>query len=151
MGQPIATKPGRFAETDQEREHTVDTTKELGWLLFAGIILMLAGVLNLVWGIAAIGESRFFVHNTTYILSDLNTWGWIILVIGALQLVAAFSIWAGGQFGRWIGIGSASLNAIAALMAIPAYPFWSLSLFALDVLVIFGLATYGGRHQSITT
>ena len=71
MGQPIATKPGRFAETDQEREHTVDTTKELGWLLFAGIILMLAGVLNLVWGIAAIGESRFFVHNTTYILSDL--------------------------------------------------------------------------------
>jgi hypothetical protein len=118
-----------------------------GWVLFAGIMIMMLGVLNAIWGIAAIGNSSFFVEDTRYILSGLNTWGWVVLIIGALQLVAAFSIWSGGRFGRWFGIAVASLNAIAALLSIPAYPFWSLAIFAVDVLVIYGLATYGGHRR----
>ena len=99
---------------------------------------------------AAIDNSRFFVQDTTYIFSNLNTWGWIILIIGALQLAAAFSIWAGGSFGRWFGIAAATVNAIAALLSIPAYPFWSLAIFAVDVLVIYGLSTYGGDRRIAT-
>jgi hypothetical protein len=118
-----------------------------GWVLFAGIMIAMVGVLNLFWGIAAIDSSSFFVANTEYILSDLNTWGWIILVLGALQLLAAVSIWRGGTFGRWFGIAVASVNAIAALLALPAYPFWSLAIFAVDVLVIYGLTTYGGDRR----
>ncbi len=120
----------------------------MGWIMFAGIMLMIAGVLNVIYGIAAIDNSKFFVHTTEtqYILSDLNTWGWITLILGALQIVAAFSIWAGGTFGRWFGIGIAGLSAIGALMAIPAYPFWSLAIFAIDILIIYGLAAYGGRQ-----
>jgi hypothetical protein len=118
-----------------------------GWLLFAGIMISLAGVLNVIWGIAAIGNAHFFVHNTHYILSDLKTWGWIVLVLGVLQVLAAFSIWQGGSYGRWFGIAVAGLSAIGALMSIPAYPFWSLTIFALDVLIIYGLAAYGGNRQ----
>jgi hypothetical protein len=118
-----------------------------GWVLFAGIMLMIVGVLNIVWGIAAIGDSRFFVQDAKYVLSGLNTWGWIVLILGVVQLAAAFSIWAGGKFGMWFGIVSASLNAIAALMSIPAYPFWSLAIFAVDVLIIYGLASYGGDRR----
>ena len=120
-----------------------------GWLLFASIMITIAGALNIIWGIAAISNSKFFTHNATYVLSDLKTWGWIVLIIGALELVAALSIVSGGQFGRWFGIVAAGANSIAALMSIPAYPFWALCLFGLDVLIIYGLAAYGGQRLDI--
>jgi hypothetical protein len=115
------------------------------WVLFAGIMMALIAVLNIIYGIAAIGDSHFFVDDQAYILSNLSTWGWVTLAIGAIQLFAAFSIWNGHQFGRWLGIITASASAIAALLSIPAYPFWSLAIFAVDILVIYGLAAYGGR------
>jgi hypothetical protein len=120
-----------------------------GWILFAGIMLMLVGVLNVIWGIAAIGDSSFFINDQKYILSNLNTWGWVTLILGVVQVGAAYSIWAGNQFGRWFGIVVAALSAIGALMSIPAYPFWSLAIFAVDVLVIYGLAAYGGQRRSL--
>jgi hypothetical protein len=119
-----------------------------GWLVFAAIILAIVGVLNIVYGIAAIGDSRFFVADTRYILSDLNTWGWVTLILGVMQLLACFSVSRGGQFGRWFGIIGASLSAIAALLSIPAYPFWSLAVFAVDLMIIYGLAVYGGRGRT---
>src|SRR5918997_3218891 len=112
-----------------------------GWVLFAGLMICLVGVLNVIYGIAAIGDSRFFVDDATDILSGLNTWGWIILVLGAAQIAAAYSIWKGGELGRWFGIAVALLSAIGALMSISAYPFWSLAVFTLDILVIYGLAS----------
>jgi len=118
-----------------------------GWLVLAGVLLLTAGALNAIYGIAAIGDSKFFVADQKFILSGLNTWGWVMLVLGSLQVIAAFSIWSGGGFGRWFGIGVASLNAIAALLSIPAYPFWSLAVFTIDVLIIYGLAAYGGGHR----
>jgi hypothetical protein len=117
-----------------------------GWLVFAGILMAMISILNIIWGIAAIAESDFFVNGARYIFSNLKTWGWITLIIGVVQGFAAYSIWAGGQFGRWVGIGVATLSAIGALMSIPAYPLWSLSIFAVDILVIYGLAAYGGKQ-----
>ena len=128
----------------QPRGPVGDYRKGAGWVLFAGIMIALVGVLNVIYGIAAIGDSRFFVNDATFILSGLNTWGWIILILGAAQLFAALSIWKGGNAGRWFGIAVAMLNAVAALMSISAYPFWSLAVFTLDILVIYGLAAYGG-------
>jgi hypothetical protein len=135
--------------TQPSRHVPVDQPQGAGWLLFAGIMLVLAGILNVIYGIAAIDNSSFFVADSKYILSDLNTWGWVTLVLGAIQILAAFSIWAGNQFGRWFGIAGASLSAIGALLSIPAYPFWSLAIFAIDILIIYGLAAYGGRHEGI--
>ena len=99
--------------------------------------------------IAAIGDSSFFINDQKYILSNLNTWGWLTLILGAIQILAAYSIWSGNQFGRWFGIATAGLSSIAALMSIPAYPFWSLAIFAVDILVIYGLAAYGGQHRAL--
>ena len=119
-----------------------------GWLLFAGIMMSIVGVLNVIYGIAAISNSAFFVNNQKYILSDLKTWGWVTLILGVLQLLAAFSIWSGGQYGRWFGIIAAGLSSIAALLSIPAYPFWSLAIFAVDVAIIYGLTVYGGQGRT---
>jgi hypothetical protein len=143
----MATTPVAGEGAASARDSRFDPVEGSGWVLFAGIMIMMVGILNIVWGIAAIDNSSFFVQDTKYILSDLNTWGWVILVVGALQLAAAFSVWAGGSFGRWFGIAIASVNAIAALLALPAYPFWSLAIFAVDILVIYGLATYGGDRR----
>ena len=117
-----------------------------GWVMFAGIMILIVAVLNIIYGFAAIDNSKFFVEDTKFILSDLNTWGWIILIIGVLQLFAAFSIWAGGEYGRWIGLITASISAIGALLSLPGYPFWSLAIFAIDILIIYGLAAYGGAR-----
>ncbi len=111
-----------------------------GWWVFAGVLLLVAGILNIIWGIAAIGDSKFFTENATYILSGLHTWGWIILIIGVLEMVAGFSLFAGGEFGRWFGIFIGAVNAIGALLSIPAYPFWSLAIFALSIIIVYKLA-----------
>jgi hypothetical protein len=116
-----------------------------GWIMFASIMLLVAGTWNLIDGILAIGSSRVYVGHQTFVFSDLKTWGWIITVLGALQLLAAFSIMAGNAFGRWFGIGAASLNAIGQLFFVPAYPWWSISMFTIDILIIYGLAVYGGK------
>ena len=139
----------RPAEPAPRGQYGTEEVEGSGWLLFAGIMVMIAGVLNIIWGIAAISNSKFFTHNATYILTELKAWGWIVLIIGVVELIAAFSIWAGGQFGRWIGIVAAGANAIAALLSIPAYPFWALCLFGIDILIIYGLAAYGGQRQPI--
>ncbi|HEY6761772.1 MAG TPA: hypothetical protein VI318_19890 [Baekduia sp.] len=125
------------------------TAEGAGWVLFAGIMMAVVSVLNIIYGIAAIGNSNFFVNDQKYILSNLNTWGWVTLVIGAIQMLAAFSIWNGRSFGRWLGIGMAALSSIAALLSIPGYPFWSLAILAIDIMIIYGLAAYGGQQQPV--
>jgi hypothetical protein len=115
-----------------------------GWVIFAAIMLFVVGVLNVIYGIAAIGDSKFFVQDQKYILSNLNTWGWVTLIIGALQLLAAFSLWSGNLYGRVVAILVASLSAVAALLSIPAYPFWSLAIFAIDIIIIYQVSLYGG-------
>jgi hypothetical protein len=110
-----------------------------GWWVFAGVLLLVAGILNIIYGIAAIGESKIFADEITFVFSSLNTWGWILLIIGVLELVAAFSLFSGGEFGRWFGIFIAALNAIGALLSVPAYPFWSLTVFAIALLIIYKL------------
>ena len=128
-----------------------DTMKGEGWLLFAGIMVLIAGILNTIWGIAAIDKASFFVEDERYIIEDLSTMGWVILVIGIVQLFAAFSIWSGGGFGRWIGIISASFSAVGALLSIPGFPLWSIAVFGIDLLIIYGLAAYGGLGDRTST
>jgi hypothetical protein len=116
-----------------------------GWLVFASCLFLLSGVLNVVWGIAAIGDSKFFANGQELVFSSLKTWGWIVLVLGVLELVAAWSISQRGAYGRWFGIFAAFLNGIGALMSLSGQPLWSLAVFGVDVLIIYGLAVHGGR------
>ena len=111
-----------------------------GWWVFAGLLLGLSGVLNVIWGIAAIGNSDFFTANAHYVFSSLKTWGWITLIVGAIELFAAFSLFQGGGFGRVVGIFAAGLASIDALLSIPGSPFWSICVFALSIVILFELA-----------
>ncbi|MFN8160447.1 MAG: hypothetical protein U0R52_05315 [Solirubrobacterales bacterium] len=122
--------------------------KGAGWILFAGTMVAIAGILNVIYGIAAIDNSTFFTDNAKYVISSLNTWGWVVLIVGVVQLIAAVSIWGGGEFGRWIGIIGASLNMILMLIWLPGAPFLSLAIFGIDILVIYGLLAYGGRQTA---
>jgi len=132
-----------------QRERIAEEPQGAGWLVFASIMIAIAGTLNVIWGIAAIAESRFFVANATYILTELKTWGWIVMIIGVVEVFAAFSILAGGQWGRWLGIFAAGVSSIASLMSIPAYPFWALCIFGVNILIIYGLAAYGGQGRTM--
>lgn len=113
-----------------------------GWYVFAGILLGIAGVLNIIWGIGAISDSKFFVNDAKFVLSNLHTWGWVTLILGVFQLGAAASLFAGNTFGRVIGIFASSLVVIDALMSINVVPLWSLSVFALAIIVIYELAKH---------
>ena len=116
-----------------------------GRVLFAAILLTIAGVLNFIYGIGAISDAHFYTSTGThYVLGSLHAWGWLTLILGLVQLTAGFSLFTGGTYGRVIGIAAASLGAIGALLAVAgAYPFWSLGIFALCVIVIHGLVVYG--------
>jgi hypothetical protein len=119
-----------------------------GWLLFAGAMLLFAGFVNVIWGIAAIDDSAFFTDEGRYVLfDDLNTWGWFFLIVGILQVVAAASIWNGGAFGALFGVFAASLNAMILLFTVNAFPIAAFMLFIVDVLVIYGLVVYGARGR----
>jgi hypothetical protein len=111
-----------------------------GWYVFAGILLTIAGILDIVWGIAAVSNSKFFAADATYILTSLHGWGWITIVIGVVELIGAVSLFAGNGFGRFVGIVGAGLASLAALFSITASPFWAICVFALAILVIFELA-----------
>lgn len=121
----------------------MDAPRGEGRAIFAAVLLTMGGVLSIIWGIAAIGNSHFFDHETHYIFASLKGWGWITLIIGIIELGAAASLFGGGTFGRWFGIFAAGFAAIDALLSIPAYPFWSLAIFGLCLWIIHGLAIYG--------
>ena len=120
-----------------------------GRAVFAAILLMIAGTLNVIYGFAAIDGAHFYDESTRYLFSSLNTWGWITLILGVIQLTAGFSLFGGGTYGRVVGIAAASIGAIGALLAVGgAYPFWSLGIFALCVIVIHGLVVFGEPERT---
>lgn len=121
----------------------MDQTKGIGRSFFASVLLVVGGVLSIIYGIAAIGNSHFFTQNAHYMFSDLKTWGWITLILGVLELIASASLIAGGLFGRWFAILAGSLAAVGALLDLPASPFWSIAVFALSLWIIHGLIIYG--------
>ena len=125
----------------------MEGTRGVGRAIFAAVLLMIGGVLNIIWGIAAISNSHFFVQNQHYVFASLKGWGWITLILGILELLASASLFAGGGYGRWFAVIVGSLAAIGALLEIPAYPFWSIAVFALSLWIVHGLLVLGDQDD----
>src|SRR2546421_3179692 len=90
-----------------------------GRAAFAAILLVIAGVLNIIYGIAAVSDAHFYTSSGThYVFSSLHTWGWITVILGVIQLTGGVSLIAGNVYGRGIGITAAGLGALGALLAI---------------------------------
>ena len=118
-----------------------------GLVLFAGVLLLVSGFWNLIYGIAGIAQSHVFVANAHYVFGNLRTWGWITLIFAILLLIAGGGIMVGNQAARWFGVVVLGLNLIEQMFSIPAYPFWSLTIIALDVVALYGLCAYGSREN----
>jgi len=116
-------------------------------IVFAVVLLFTVGFFNLIQGIAAIARSHVFIANAHYVIGDLRAWGWVALILGALQLLAALGIVAGNQVARWFAVAVIGLNAIGQLFFVPAYPFWALTIIAVDVVALWGLCAYGSREN----
>jgi hypothetical protein len=118
------------------------------WMIvFAVALLVTVGFFNLIDGIAAIANSHVFIANAHYVVGDLRAWGWVVLILGVLQLIAAIAILAGSQAARWFAVVVIGLNAIGQMLFIPAYPFWSLLIIAVDIVALWGLCAYGSREN----
>jgi hypothetical protein len=116
----------------------------VGRAAFAGVLLLMAGTLNIIYGIGALDDASIFVNDKRFIFTNLNTLGWFLIVLGVIQLTGGFSLLAGNTYGRVIGIVGGSLGAIGALLAIGgSYPWWNLAVFALCVYVVHGLFVFG--------
>jgi hypothetical protein len=120
-----------------------------GRVVFAGTLLLIAGTINLLYGVGALDNANVFVNDERFILTDLNTLGWVLVVLGLIQLTGGFSLMAGNAYGRVLGIIGGSLGAIGALLSIGgAYPWWSLAVFALCVYVVHGIMLFGEEQRA---
>ena len=123
-----------------------------GRVVFAATLLLIAGALNIIYGIGALDDANIFVNDKRYIFTDLNTMGWVLILLGVLQLTGGFSLIAGHTYGRVIGIIGGSLGAIGALLSIGgAYPWWSLGIFFLCVWVVYGILVFGEDETAART
>jgi hypothetical protein len=123
-----------------------------GRVVFAAVLLLIAGTLNIIYGIGALDDANIFVNDKRYIFTNLNTLGWVLIVLGLIQLAGGFSLAAGNTFGRVLAIVGGSLGAIGALLSIGGnYPWWSLGIFVLCLYVVHGIIIYGEDERAPRT
>jgi hypothetical protein len=146
--QPFVPASAREDSGTFDQYYDYDDTHGQGLVTFAGVMLMIAGVLNTLYGIAAIDKANVFVHDARYVFLDLRSWGWFVLALGVVQILAALAIWRGASWGRWFGVASASANAILQVLWLPSYPILALTIIPLDIVAIYGLLAYGGRRRA---
>lgn len=136
---PRSTSEGQPRSASEE-----ESLRGVGSAMFVGILLMIVGVLNFFYGIAAVANSSFYVAGERYVFGSLHTWGWITIVLAVIQVTAAFSLFAGNMYGRVIGIIAATMGAIESLANVGGpHPWWSLGVFAVCLWVIYGLFVLG--------
>ena len=129
--------------TSSSRSRAVEDS---GWAVFAGVLFLLAGIFHLMWGIAAFASDDTFVVDEL-LFGDLSLWGAFYLIVGTLQLAAAWLISTARRSGQIMGLILAVLSAINAMLTFAAYPLWSATILLLDLLVIYGLAVHGDDYS----
>jgi len=129
------------------RRDTYDVDPGRGYVLFAGTMLALLGCINMIYGIAAIADSTFYAANIKWVFGDLHTWGWVLTIAGALQIAASFGVFMETEWGRWLGIFAAAVNILVEFLAISSHPFVSIIALFVDITIIWGLMTYGGKDR----
>jgi hypothetical protein len=123
-----------------------------GRATFAAVLLLIAGTLNIIYGIGALSDANIFHNGQRYVFTNLNTMGWVLLVLGLLQLTGGFSLMAGNTYGRVLGVIAAGLGAIGALLSISGpNPWWSLGVFALCVYILHGILVLGEDERAPAT
>ena len=121
----------------------------MGRAVFAATLLLIVGVLNIIYGIGALDNANIFAGDQRFILTDLNTLGWVLILLGLIQLAGGVSLMSGSLFGRVIAIVGASLGAIGALLSIEgSNPWWSLGIFFLCIYIVHGIFIFGEDERA---
>lgn len=115
-----------------------------GFIVFAGVMMILAGSFQTITGVVAVFEDEFYVTTPNYLLQlDATSWGWIHILIGLIVLFAGIGVMSGRILARIVGITLATISAFANFAFIPYYPFWSLTIIVLNIFVIWALSVHG--------
>jgi hypothetical protein len=137
--------PSRYAAANTESQ---TSGWAVGFIIFAAIMMMMAGIFQFIAGIIAVFENEFYVTTRNYVFQfDATTWGWIHMLLGIVVGIAGWALIAGRTWGRVVAITLAALSALANFAFIPYYPIWSLVIIALDVLVIWAVVAHGRDVQ----
>jgi uncharacterized membrane protein len=125
--------------------HRTEATAWAGWVIFAGILMMMLGIFDAIAGVVALFRNDYYLVGTNGLLVNVNwtTWGVVHLGLGLLVFFAGLGVLAGQTWGRVVGITLALLGAVVNLAFLAAYPLWNTILIALDVVVIYALAVHG--------
>jgi hypothetical protein len=121
-----------------------------GWKSFAGIMLMVVGFLNIMDGLVAITQSnqvKAQVSAQLPLISNVKTWGWIVLIVGIIVILAGFGLLAGSTWARVVGILVASFNLVVQVAWLPHNQLWSFTMIVIDILIIYAIAVHGGRDD----
>jgi hypothetical protein len=118
------------------------------WLDIAGILLFLVGFFNIIDGISAISDAKYLTPHVLF--SNLHAWGWFFVVVGIVQILAGWAVLKGAGWAAVVGIVTAFVNAISQFSSAHTFHVWALTILATDVLVIYGLARYGGSRGRTT-
>jgi hypothetical protein len=123
----------------------------VGWVLFAGIIMITGGLFNIIQGFVALAQDDFYlVGSSGLVLSlDYTAWGWVLLLSGALFLFAGYGVMVGQMWARVTGVILAVVNAVVNMVVMPAYPLWSIIVITLDVFIIFALVVHGREAKQV--
>jgi hypothetical protein len=130
-----------------------DVSGWAGWVVFAGIMMIMLGVFQLIEGVVALFDQGYYlVAPSGLVLSvDYNTWGWAHLTIGVLAVATGIGLIAGNMLARVVGVILAVLSAILNLVFIAAYPVWSTIVIAIDVIVIYAIVVHGRELKGSTS
>jgi hypothetical protein len=122
----------------------------VGFTVFAAVMMIMVGVWQALAGLIAIFENEFYVPTRNYLFEfDVTAWGWIHLLVGAIVAFAGWGLLSGQTWARVVGITLAALSATANFLFIPYYPFWSLLIIAVNILVIWALAAHGRQFREL--
>lgn len=134
----------RDGATTSARRTRAPSAFAAGTSVLAAVLMMMVGGFNAIQGLVALFQDDFYIALPNYVLEvDVTVWGWIHLLVGALVLVAGIAVLSGRVWARTIGVVLAVLSALVNFAFLPYYPFWSLTIIALDVVVVWALTAHG--------
>jgi hypothetical protein len=121
---------------------TATSALRTGWITFAGIVLIIVGAINVIYGLSAMFRDEVLTVSGTgsVIVWDLTAWGWMLLLFGILQFAAGVALFGGAGWARWTAIVLTGVNAVANVGFITVNPLWTTLIVALDIVVIYQLA-----------
>jgi len=116
----------------------------VGWAGFAGVMLIMIGIFDVIQGLVALFNDDFFVVTEEWVFQfDITTWGWIQLILGVVLLASGIGIFSGNVLGRTVGVIAAGLAAIANFAWLPYYPLWSIIVISVCIAIIWALTAHG--------